>query len=654
MQSNTTSTAQAARLVQDAVEALRRARRSDALAILQDCADWPAPYDEQAWLIRAEILTHEDAVRALEDLAAHSDAFKTSEGQFGYYIASARAYTKARNFDAAAGMLDSAEALLTGPDDPNRARVAHHRTRLMWSVSDYDPRSEHFAYSTRDPDPAVRFAALVVRAWMYGSLEQYREQLQELLAALQMFKAHGYRCDLTMVATALQSTLQLAFELGDNDAVRSAAGVYETIDWTPDIQVYRFLCLRSLAWHDFLQGEPARAQWLFKDSKELAPTQAWKVIAHVDRAYVARINGNEIWATEELHQAHSLARSIQWQMTHDEERVALMMLAVLFAPLDMAQAQRYVSTYIRIGKDAMDPTIGAAHDSRRAIAHEKYAAGRVQAVLGNPALAVRQLETSYQIFSQIEHNYRAALAAQALYELTKEETWLRAARSHAAIFPKSALYQKLSEDADEPEDEVFDSLTATQRQIARAYCYGADLEEISQRFSRSVFTLQKQSKLSMPRSVQPAGRNCARPYSDGKCCERKQAPSHNALHRLRRFLQCGRPVVWRSPREPAGSCRRCADGRGGDFCLRQIRFAPRRRVDKRADRKTIQFTGKHSGRIFYRRQRVPFLAHKRADGNDLAPQRGRARWNADSRSARPSCLGVAAGNAIRARARSRR
>jgi DNA-binding CsgD family transcriptional regulator len=484
--------ADATRLYEQALEAQRRAQRDEALARLTGCEDWPIPFNEQGLLLRAEVLTFRDPILGLEELATHSDAFTTPNGKFGYYIASARAYTNSRNFDGATAMLDAAEALLEGPQDERRGKVAHFRARLLWSTKNYDPHSEYFNYSLRDPDPTIRFSALLLRSWMHAGLEDYRSQLQDLLAAFRLFDEEGYRCDLSNVAIALHATLRLAFELGDDAAVAAGEAAYDTIEWTRDIQDYRFLCVRALAWHAFLQGEPARAQWLFKESNDFAPSVAWQVMAHVDRAFVARMNLNEAWATEELYQAHALARTVSWSATSGEERMALMTLAVLFAPVEMSQAQRYVSTYIQIGSENLNPTLAAAHEARRNTAFQKFAEGRVQAVLGNTVLAIRSLESAYEIFTQIEHEYRAALAAQALYEITKHENWLKLAQAHAAKFPKSAIYQRMLDKSVPTQDEQLGSLSATQRQIAVAFCQGTDMEELSRRFSRSVFTLQKQ------------------------------------------------------------------------------------------------------------------------------------------------------------------
>lgn len=490
-EAHTVAGTEAARLVQQALSAQRRAKYAQALELLEHCADWPAPYDEQGLLLRAKVLTVQDAVAGLEALASNGDAFTTPDGRFGYLIESARAYTKARNFDLAAAMLDAAEKMMDGSGDPRRSKIALHRLRLMWTTANYEPENELFAVALRDEDPSERLAALVVRGAMHGSLEDYRAQLDDLKAALNLYLEHHERCELASVAAGLQTAIYVGFDMAESEPVRLAERVFNEIEWTPDLDVYRFLCLRGLAWAAFLDGESARAQWLFKDSKEAAPTAAWKVMAHVDRAFVARMNGNEAWAIEELHLAHALARGIDWQTTRNEERTALTTLAAMFAPIDMPQAQRYVNTYISLGKDSLDPTLASAQEPRRNTAVQRYASGCVQAVLGNRDVAIHLLESAYATFNDIEYSYRAALAAQALYDATGNNAWQELARAHAGKYPKSALNQKLGATA-QKESEAAGMLTPSQRQIALAFCAGTDLTELSRRFSRSTFTLQKQ------------------------------------------------------------------------------------------------------------------------------------------------------------------
>jgi DNA-binding CsgD family transcriptional regulator len=483
--------AEAERLVQQALSAQRRAKYAQALELLEHCADWPAPYNEQGLLLRAKVLTVQDAVAGLEALASNAHAFTTPDGRFGYLIESARAYTKARNFDVAAAMLDSAEKMMDGSADPRRSKIALHRLRLMWTTANYDPESELFAVALRDPDPAERLSTLVVRGGMHGGLENYRAQLQDLKAALNLYLEHHDQCDLAGVAAGLQTAIYVGFDMAEAEPVRLGERVFNEIEWTPELDVYRFLCLRGLAWAAFLDGESARAQWLFKDSKEAAPTEAWKVMAHVDRAFVARMNGNEAWAIEELHLAHALARNIDWQTTRNEERTALTTLAAMLAPVDMAQAQRYVNTYIQLGKDSLDPTLASAQEPRRNTAVQRYASGCVQSVLGNRDVAIHLLESAYATFNDIEYSYRAALAAQALYDATGNRAWQELARAHAAKYPKSALNTRMDAET-QKEGEAASLLTPSQKQIALAFCAGSELTELSRRFSRSTFTLQKQ------------------------------------------------------------------------------------------------------------------------------------------------------------------
>ena len=479
--------------LRDATELARRARRDEALALLTHCEDWPEPLNEQGLLVRAEVLARRDPVLALESLAAHAEAFTSPAGRFGYFVSSAFAYVNSRNFDGARDMLANAQELVQ--DDLSRAsRLGYERSRLAWATRQYDPNSDDIALAMSDPAPSAQFRALALRSWMHAGLEDYASQLRDLLAAFRYFEDSQSTCDITSAAISLHVLLRLAVELGDNDGMQAGEAAYEAIDWTPDIRDLRFLSVRALAWHAFHQGDPGRAQWLFKDSKALAPTLAWQVIAHVDRAFVARMNGNEAWAAEELALAHTLAREVEWDSTHGEERQALVMLAELFASTDMAQAQGYVSTYGRLGRDSLDPTLAAAHD-RRTVAYEKYAAGRVQTVLGNVKLAKDSLEFSYDVFAQIRHPYRAALAAAALYELTEDGQWLDKARSQAAHFAKSPLYRKLSELDRVEEQRVLSGLTPMQRQIAIALSQGAELDALSQQFSRSTFTLEKQIEI---------------------------------------------------------------------------------------------------------------------------------------------------------------
>ncbi len=113
-------------------------------------------------------------------------------------------------------------------------------------------------------------------------------------------------------------------------------------------------------------------------------------------------------------------------------------------------------------------------------------------MLGNRSLAVRSLEQAYEIFSAIEFDFRAAVVAQELCALTSDDRWLENARVHAAKFPNSALALRLTSDQPRKGAPEAEGFTPAQRQLAIAHCQGLSNNELSHRFSRSTFTIEKQ------------------------------------------------------------------------------------------------------------------------------------------------------------------
>jgi tetratricopeptide (TPR) repeat protein len=472
-------------------EALRAAQYDRALELIDGYEDWDGSACEEAVLLKAETLSRRNPIAALEWLARTNDLLTSPVAKFGYLLASGKAYANSRNFDSAHEMFRAAEELVDGAGENALARLGYQRARLRWMMRDFDPHAEEIAWALRNPDATAQLQALNIRGWMYAGLEQFERQIVDASAALRIAEQHSDACDLASIGTLLHSTSRLAFELGHRDAIALAQSVYECVPWTNDLRIDRFQTVRAFAWDAFIQGEPARAQWLFKDSKTIAPSVAWQVMAHLDRAYVARISDNEPWAMEELAQAHTLARNVQWGATLGEERLALVTLALLFAPVDMGQAQRYVSTYIALGTENVDPTLAIGGD-RRAIGFEKFASARVHQVLGNSSLAIRSYETAYDIFAQINFHYRAAIAAMGLWETTKMPSWLDRAKLHAAHVPNSPIAAKLNApDADKAGDHLA-QLSPMQQQLAHALCEGLEMAALCERFSRSSFTLQRQ------------------------------------------------------------------------------------------------------------------------------------------------------------------
>ncbi len=75
------------------------------------------------------------------------------------------------------------------------------------------------------------------------------------------------------------------------------------------------------------------------------------------------------------------------------------------------------------------------------------------------------------------------------------EMWVERAREHASHFPKSAFYQFLIQSVTRKAEPALDGLTPMQRQLAMALYAGLEIPALSQRFSRSEFTIKREVRI---------------------------------------------------------------------------------------------------------------------------------------------------------------
>ena len=486
-----TATDRSESAVREARLAVRAARYDDALALLDGCAHWDAPHACAGILLVAEVHVHRTPVAAVAFLSTFDELFAGDEDRFAYEVALGRAYVVVR--DLASAELHYAAADAFAPHVPNGpALLGYHRARLRWLRHENDPDDAGLALALTHPDPAVAASAYAQRGWIHASRGDYTAQIADLRRAL-AYASRGDGAlppDLAALAITAHSLARVAFETADDAGMDAARAAYDAIAWTDDVAVHRYATLRILGWDAFMRGRAGHAQWAFRDAATVAPSVAWRVMAHLDRAYVARLAGNEVWAIEELAQADLLAHEVAWESTYGEERQALVVLATLFAPVDAARAQRYAATYTRIGTENVNPMLAIAAD-KRAVGFARYAQGRIDQTLGRRVAAVAALCEAYEIFDAAAHHYRASLAASALAELTGEAAWRDAAVAHAQHYPDCPL-GALVDVAVARESAIPPALTALQRQIAKALWSGASEQELSRRFSRSLYTIGQQ------------------------------------------------------------------------------------------------------------------------------------------------------------------
>jgi tetratricopeptide (TPR) repeat protein len=476
--------------LRDARVAQRSAHYDAALELLTGCEDWPDEFVERAVLIKAGTIGRRDPSEALAYLAGVDDVFASSEGRFNRDVETGKLYAAVRDFTSAESHYADARLLQHVVPD-GESTMAYHDLRMRWLRRDCDPTAPEAAVAIAHPDPSIASAAYAYRAWLHAGNQDYDAHIADLMRAVTYATMPTPEpVDVATLATSAHALAQVAFETANSRAIEAARIASDAIVWTPDVRVAHFQTVRAFGWDAFMRGNPAQAQWAFKEARTLAPSATLRIMGHLDRAYVARIASNEFWALEELSQADALAFDVPWEASYGEERQVLVTLAVLHAPTDAPRAQRYATMYSRMGTENVNPAL-AVHRDARALAHAKYAQGRIDQTLGRRPAAVASLEEAYAIFDSAAFHYRATLAASALAELTGEDRWRVAALAHANRYPDCPL-TSLAGRCVAREQAMPDHLSPFQRQIARAVWSGADLSELSRRFSRSIYRIERQ------------------------------------------------------------------------------------------------------------------------------------------------------------------
>ena len=476
--------------LRDARVAQRSAHYDAALDLLDGCEDWPDELAEHAVVIKAETIGRRDPSAALEYLASVDDLCFSPTARFERDLQYGMLYAGVRDYSSAESRYADARALAAVVAD-GRSTMAYHDVRMRWLRRECDPAAPEVALALAHPDPSIASAAYAYRAWFHAANHDYAAHVADLTTAVSYATARTSEpVDVTTLAVSIHALAQVAFETANGAAVAAARAAADALAWTSDVQVQHFSTVRAFGWDAFMRGNPGQAQWAFKEARALAPSTAWRIMGHVDRAYVARTSGNEFWALEELAQADALAFEMPWESCYGEERQVLVQLAVLHAPGDAARAQRYATTYSRIGTENVNPVL-ALNSDRRAVAHARYAQGRIDQTLGRRSAAVAALRESFEIFEAAAFHYRSVLVATALAELTSDERWQGAALAHAAHYPNCPL-ASTAEHCVEREHAMPEQLSPVQRQIARALWNGAEAAGLSKRFSRSIYRIERQ------------------------------------------------------------------------------------------------------------------------------------------------------------------
>jgi DNA-binding CsgD family transcriptional regulator len=441
----------------------------------------------EAVLLRAHIdIKRGDNARAIMLLTDRRGVNPAEGAQRAVLLAAAHAQTG--KFAVADDFFREAENLAAQLRDPRLAsEVAYYRARRYLFESKVDQARALLPEVRKANSAALRLRAIFLESTICAREWRYRDQARLLAELLQATKEQSgehieVRAWATHTLAALAREMPLAYAPSLVEAQLSGH------PWPPDFAVQRFQALKALGWCRALSGDYFNAFRFLKRSAEEAVGDAWHAVAACDRAYLARCNDEPLWSRQELAEAEDLAARVDWHATQNEERIALLLLAELFAPLDTARAAFYLAQYDELG----DIKSRQLHfrDDPRPTAIAQHCSGIVHIATGKRRLGIESLRKSLQTFDEIGYDWRAGRSALRLYEVTRDGAYLERAIEKLQHYRNSWLGKEIRAPGSRRA-----TLPPMQQKVYDAICRGLSNAAIAKELGRSEFTIRNHIKL---------------------------------------------------------------------------------------------------------------------------------------------------------------
>jgi DNA-binding CsgD family transcriptional regulator len=415
-------------------------------------------------------------VDAVERLAALKPVNPRDRLERDLWLASSYAFTQ--DFDSASRLVERVLAR-TAPPDVFYYGAIYRKAHMAWVQRDLESAERLVRPVLKSPDANQRAIGRALLSWTYGSRGLVHKQIHELLLALEAFD----KAEIPDAYVRLNTIFTLgayARELPLNELADRVRAEYAALKPASGTRVEYFKLTRLVGWIEAVRGNELAAFRMFRKAAELAPTDHWRVLCMADRAYLARATGERAFASDQLHAAHELASRISWNDSTQEDRMALLNLADLFAEEDPALAHRYIALF-RSLRTPMDLRMGFAADPR-VRAFENFSAGLALLRLGETEDAREMLEAALETFERFEYGLRAALCALALYRAGGERRWLTLAKKRIAAWPNNWVAREVRETAP--------LVSRAQQPVLQLVLQGMRNAEIARALGRSPHTVR--------------------------------------------------------------------------------------------------------------------------------------------------------------------
>jgi DNA-binding CsgD family transcriptional regulator len=399
----------------------------------------------------------------------------------------AEAFSRTKDFRSADSHLDDALSGARHLENPELITMVGYRTvRRYLQGEDPEGARRGLDLIRSTSSRKGRILALDAEALILSYEERVKEQSQRLIELLRLLDPNDAKF-FNIRAWSTHALAALARELYIPDGIPEIERHLSGLPWPADFDHNRFQALKALAWAKAMQGDYFNAFRHLKSASETADTEAWKVVAACDRAYLARAFGEQRWSRVELDEAEQLANRVDWHSTLDEERIGLLLLAELFGEIDTATAAMYLARYRELGE--VRSPLYYRHDARRA-AYAQYSTGVVELALGNKKRGLSELRESRKVFERFGYDFRAARCLVEEFKATSDDQLLPLIEEKLRHYRQSWLMSQL-------QGRIQDSrlsLPPMQRRVFEEICEGRSTAEISKLLGRSEYTISNHTK----------------------------------------------------------------------------------------------------------------------------------------------------------------
>lgn len=386
-------------------------RNQDVLSAARGAYD-AADFDSCIFVLESERRTPEQdellaraLLRGQQYAEAEQVLLRSTEQQNALrFVLLAEARARQSDFRSARVYLEKAESISRTPLE--RHEVATQHALLAWMLGDMNGVTSSLTGCEETP----RVHELL--GWVAINCESYYEALNHFDSAMILADNDAYSR-----ARAMHTASALGRELYVPEIMARVESYYDTITWTPYIEMQRMHICRALGWFAGAQGRSRDMLGWMRAADDGVVSDAWAVTLRADRATLSLLLGERENAWDHCERALEMAKNVAWDKTCGEERFGLLYVASLVADNNTLDARRLVKTYLQLPPTA--PSLTWSTDPRVA-ALEKFTDGVIQRAERHEAPAIAAFDQAFEIYKRVGYHWRAIMTLLARGWTTEE------------------------------------------------------------------------------------------------------------------------------------------------------------------------------------------------------------------------------------------